>query len=156
MVPTFPVCMNSFLISFCPFTVSSSSFRVFTFRVFKEFLRDFRCLLLDLELRNRGGGGAECVLEHVGAPQGQEASTCHSHSAYIEVLWGKSATPQPPLHSKKQRKGWEYPGVHSLGKSPQREREWSSGNMDVPRAASWQDDQPATECSMKAVLSFCG
>lgn len=52
---TFPVCKNSFLINFCPFTGSvSSSFRMFPFRVFKESFKDFKRLLLDLELR--GGG----------------------------------------------------------------------------------------------------
>lgn len=71
VVFTFPVSTNSFLISFCPFTSSSSSFRLFTFRVFKEFFRDFRCLLLDLELREGS------FPEHAGDSQG---SSCKQMS----------------------------------------------------------------------------
>lgn len=160
VVFTFPVSMNSFLISFCPFTSSSSSFRVFTFRVFKEFLRDFRCLLLDLEMRNWEGGmrswacgcipGSSC--KHM--PQALSLQPSAFQNGW---LWGNMPPySTSPLHSKKQRKSWEWPGVHSLRKSPQRKKEWSRGNMEVMRAASWRDNQPAAKCSMKAVLSFHG
>lgn len=104
--------MNSFLISFCPFTSSSSSFRVFTFRVFKEFFRDFRCLLLDLELRKRE---EESILEDAQMhPGGLVANRCHSRSANIKVHFrthGHRETPHPApaLHTKKQRKSWECP-----------------------------------------------
>lgn len=78
VVFTFPVCMNSFLVNFCPFTSSSPSFWVFTFRVFKEFFRGFRGLLFDLDLRNWKGGGFP---EHADAPWGS------SHKQMSQSLW---------------------------------------------------------------------
>lgn len=72
---TFPVCTNSFLMSFCPLTGSSSSFRMFAFRIFKESFKDFRCLLLDRDLKDWEGKFSfqasswrqvsQCTSEHI-------------------------------------------------------------------------------------------
>lgn len=59
--------------------------------------------------------------------------------------------PQPYPHAWKQKESWS---IHVTLRKKE-EREWSR-NMEVMRAASWTDDQPAAQCSMKIVLSFHG
>lgn len=139
MVPTFPVCMNSFLISFCPFTVSSSSFRVFTFRVFKEFLRDFRCLLLDLELRNRGGGGGMRSWARRCTPRSRSKHVSQSLCLHWSAL-GEICHPPAPTPFKETKEGlgvsrcplpWEKPTERK------RTIEWKYGCAEGCQLTRW-------------------
>lgn len=101
---TFPVCMNSFSISLCPFTGASSSFKVFTFWVFRESFRDFGCLLLDLELKDWGGKvflRCRCILKvlHADVTVALLASRCISE----QLAMGETHHPNP-LPDTKDRK----------------------------------------------------
>lgn len=85
-------------------------------------------------------------------------SRYHGRSVCITVHFraddhrGNHLNPTP--HARKQKESWEHPS--DTRKKKKRKREWSRGTTEVMRAASWTDDQPAAQCSMKIVLSFHG
>lgn len=114
---TFPVCTNSFLMSFCPLTGSSSSFRMFAFRIFKESFKDFRRLLLDLDLKDWEGKFSFQASSWKQVSQ----SFCLYHSA-LQSRWsqGKHTAPTllPMLRSK--RRAGEHPCGHSGKKKRER------------------------------------
>lgn len=126
---TFPVCKNSFLINFCPFTGSvSSSFRMFPFRVFKESFKDFKRLLLDLELRSGGR-----FPEHVDTSQGYilqadvTVALLVSRCISEQMAMGETHHPNPTSHARNKEKSWE--GLWCplpSGKFHRGKREWSS------------------------------
>ena len=101
---TFPVCTNSFLMSFCPLTGSSSSFRIFAFRIFKESFKDFRCLLLDLDLKDWEGRFSFQVSSWKQVSQ----SFCLHHSAF-QSRWSKGKHTTQPSSPCSETKGVGLP-----------------------------------------------
>lgn len=136
--------MNSFSMSFCPFTCFSSCFWGIIFCVFKEFFRDFRCLLPDLELKDdKLSQGLPGSCTHVLVPQ----------STFKCLILGEMDYPRVPSRSWKERKSWARLTYSCPQEKPQRNRkQWEE--MEGEPTANWADHPPATKCSPKAVFSF--
>lgn len=120
---TFPVCTNSFLMSFCPLTGSSSSFRIFAFRIFKESFKDFRRLLLDLDLKDWEGRFSFQVSSWKQVSQ----SFCLHHSAF-QSRWSKGKHTTQPSSPCSETKGELGASMWTLRKKKKREKEKIKGN----------------------------